>query len=519
MKKNFSFHFDILTLLVLIAGIVLSRFLMNFGLGMLVFRLFFVGSWKEKFENIKSQKAILITILSFFLLHLLGLLWTDNIRFGLDEIVRKIAFLIIPITILAISPLKKQTLKYLFWGFLMAIFVGTIWGSIVYFSNPYADPRNLILSTSHIRFSLNITLAILILVKITVVDRKRIKPIFRILSYVLSLWFLFYLFLTQALTGIVILSIFLFFYIPYYSIKNKRRKSTILIFTIYISTILVTLLWVNKEYNFYFTPNKIYENKLVEKTPDGGTYLHMLENKHLENGNYVYLYYCQDEISEHWKKRTGLEPMQYMDAIVRYMNSISPYKDGKRFRELTDNDIENIKNQISNKVYTKELSLKPRLYSIFLQINTYQVNGSVKGASEMQRLELWKNALSLIQDNFFIGSGTGDIVDDFASKLSERKSQLSDSSLKAHNQYLYIFASFGVLGFLLFLIFLFYPPIKLGLFSSYIYFVFFFIIAISMLTEDTLDNLAGIMFFIFINSILLFNSKTIKDFIPKRSLR
>lgn len=519
MKKSFSFYFDILSLLVLIAGIVLSRFLMNFGMGMLVFRLLFIGSWKEKLENIKSQKAILITLLSFFILHLLGLLWTDNIRFGLDEIVRKIAFLIIPITILAISPIPKQSLRYAFWGFLLAIFVGTVWGSIVYFSDPYVDIRNLIKSTSHIRFSLNLSFAILVLLKVIVVDRKRLKLVFRIGGYILSLWFLFYLFLTQAMTGIVILSIFLLFYIPYYSIKNKQRKSTILIFTIYFISILVSSLWVYKEYNFYFTPNKIYESKLVEKTPDDGTYLHMLENKHIENGNYLYLYYCQDEISEHWKKRTGLEPMPYMDAIVRYMNSISPYKDGKRFRELTDNDIENIKNRIGNKAYTEKLSLRPRLYSIFLQINSYQVNGSVKESSELQRLELWKNALSLIQDNFFIGSGTGDIVDDFGAKLCERKSDLSGSSLKAHNQYLYIFASFGVLGFLLFLIFLIYPPFKLSLFDSYIYFVFFFIVAISMLTEDTLDNLAGIMFFIFINSILLFNSKTIKDFIPKRSLQ
>ena len=52
MKRNFSFYFDILTLLVLIAGIVLSRFLMNFGMGMLVFRLIFIGSWEEKWKNI-----------------------------------------------------------------------------------------------------------------------------------------------------------------------------------------------------------------------------------------------------------------------------------------------------------------------------------------------------------------------------------------------------------------------------------------------------------------------------------
>lgn len=518
MKKSFSFYFDILSILVLIAGIVLSRFLMNLGMGMLVFRLFFIGSFKDKFENIKSQKAILITILSFFILHLLGLLWTDNIRFGLDEIVRKIAFLIIPITILAISPLPKQTLKYAFWGFVLAIFVGTVWGSIVYFSDPYVDIRNLIKSTSHIRFSLSLAFAILVLLKVNIVDRKRLKLVFRIGGYILSLWFLFYLILTQAITGIVILSIFLLFYIPYYSIKNKQRKSTILVFTIYFVSILVSFVWVSKEYNFYFTPNKIYENKLVEKTPDGGSYIHFIGNKHIENGNYLYLYYCKQEVNQEWEKRTGLEAEEYADVIVRYMNSVSPYKDGKRFRELTDNDIENIKNQIGNKAYTEKLSLRPRLYSIFLQINSYQVNGSVRGSSEMQRLELWRNALALIQDNFFIGSGTGDIVDDFGDKLCQRESDLSGTSLKAHNQYLYVFASFGLLGFLLFVFWLIYPPFKLGLFDNYIYIVFFYIIAISMITEDTLDNLAGIMFFIFINSILLFNSKTIKAFLPKKNL-
>jgi hypothetical protein len=237
----------------------------------------------------------------------------------------------------------------------------------------------------------------------------------------------------------------------------------------------------------------------------------MLDGKQIENGNYLYLYYCQDELEKEWEKRTGLKSIEYIDVIVRYMNSISPYKDAKRFRELTDSDIENIKNRIGNKVYLNKFSLRPRLYSIFLQINSYQVSGSVKEFSELQRLELWKNSVSLIKDNFFIGSGTGDIVDDFGNKLCERKSELCNTSLKSHNQFLYVFASFGLIGFIIFLIFLVYPPIQSGLFRSYIYVVFFYIAAISMLTEDTLDNQAGIMFYIFFASLMLFNANTIRQ--------
>ncbi|MDD4529799.1 MAG: O-antigen ligase family protein [Bacteroidales bacterium] len=511
MKRNFSFYFDILILLVCVAGIVLSRFLMNFGMGLLVFRLLFIGSWKEKWENIIRQKSILLILLSFFILHLSGLIWSHNLGFGFDEVVRKLAFLIIPITILAISPMPKQIIKYLFFGYIITVFIGTVWGSVNLFSNPYADSRNLIVSTSHIRFSLNIAFAVLILVKLTLIYRHRISPTFQALSYVLSLWFISYLILSQSLTGILLLFIFILFYIPYYLIRNRRKKSTILIFSIYFISILVTTLWIQKEYKFYFTPNKIYQTKLLEKTPDGGTYVHMLDGKQIENGNYLYLYYCQDELEKEWEKRTGLKSIEYIDVIVRYMNSISPYKDAKRFRELTDSDIENIKNRIGNKVYLNKFSLKPRLYSIFLQINSYQVSGSVKEFSELQRLELWKNSVSLIKDNFFIGSGTGDIVDDFGNKLCERKSELCNTSLKSHNQFLYVFASFGLIGFIIFLIFLVYPPIQLGLFRSYIYVVFFYIAAISMLTEDTLDNQAGIMFYIFFASLMLFNANTIRQ--------
>ncbi len=512
MKRGFTFYYDTLTLLVCVAGIALSIFLMNLGLTMLVVRLLFIGSWEEKWNNIKAQKRLLYVLLSLFAVHIIGILWTKDLNFGLEEIIRKIAFLIVPITILAISPLNKEIIKYTFFGFILALFIGTIWGSINFISAEYPNVRNLIPSTSHIRFSLNIVFAVLLLGKVSITHSKNLSPFMNIIIILTAIWFVIYLILTQAITGILILSIFLLLYVPYSLAKQNRRKLSYFIFVIYFLGILGSCWWVIYHYKQFFTPNKIYSQPLKAKTGLGNDYLHLTDVKLIENGNYIHVYCNYDEIKQSWKQRTGKDIGDNFEILLRYMNSISPYKDHQAFSKLNDQDIENIKNGIANKIYTKKFSFLPRLYKIFYQFSSYELTGKIKGFSEFQRLELWRNAYDLAKDNFWIGVGTGDFVEQFALNLCERNSELCGTGLKSHNQYLNIFILFGVFGFVIFLFWLFYPPIKTGLIHNYIYMSFLFIVLLSMLTEDTLDNLAGRMFYIFFASIMLFNAKTIKEF-------
>jgi hypothetical protein len=63
------------------------------------------------------------------------------------------------------------------------------------------------------------------------------------------------------------------------------------------------------------------------------------------------------------------------------------------------------------------------------------------------------------------------------------------------------------LGFIWFLFTLIYPAVKLGKFNEYLYLVFFVIVFMSMLTEDTLETQAGATFFAFFNAFLLFGGK------------
>ena len=79
----------------------------------------FSGDYNNKIRAIKENKLAIASI-GFFLLHILGLLWTENLGWGF-EMVRKmlIFFFILPI-FLTIS--KKENTQY----YLVAFFVGRI---------------------------------------------------------------------------------------------------------------------------------------------------------------------------------------------------------------------------------------------------------------------------------------------------------------------------------------------------------------------------------------------------------
>lgn len=518
MKKNLTYYFDILTILICVAGISLSIFLINLGIVMLLVRLIFIGSWKEKWERIKTQKTLLIVLLSFFFLHIIGLIWTDNISFGLNEIIRKLAFLVIPIGILAISDIRKEIIKIGFGGYVLSLLIGTIWGCVNLISNDYPDLRNLIPSTSHIRFSINIVFAILVIAKLFLDNYKNLTPTIKTLSISVIVWFTTYLILTQALTGIVILSLFLIIYIPLLLSQKHKNKISYIVLSLYIIALSLSCFWLVREYKLFFTPNKVYSQPLLTKTPLGNDYHNLKEVKLIENGNYIYLMCNFEELEASWKKRTGEEIGENFNILLRYMNSVSPYKDAKRFDELTDKDIENIKNGIANKAYNERFSLRGRLYKMFYQMNSFKETGQIVGSSELQRVELWRNSFRLIKENFLLGVGTGDFEKEFADKLCKSNSQLCNSGHKSHNQYLNVFVTFGLLGLIIFLFWLLYPPFKAGLSKNYIYLAFAFIVLISMLTEDTLDNIAGRMFYIFFASVMLFNAKNIKEFTPSKLL-
>jgi O-antigen ligase len=88
------------------------------------------GKYKTKFNQIISNKLLLSSIM-FFLLHVIGLLWTKDVKWGL-HIVHKMWYFLLLFPILY-SVVKRENVKHYIFAFLLAIFVTEVLSYLVWF--------------------------------------------------------------------------------------------------------------------------------------------------------------------------------------------------------------------------------------------------------------------------------------------------------------------------------------------------------------------------------------------------
>jgi len=111
--------------------------------------------------------------------------------------------------------------------------------------------------------------------------------------------------------------------------------------------------------------------------------------------------------------------------------------------------------------------------------------------------------LEIIQENWLLGVGTGDIKFAFQKKYQENNSKLlPQNRLEAHNTFLTFFITFGIIGLLYFLYFLYSGVFQLYASNNIIGLLFLLIMISSFMTEDTLETQMGITIFSFLFSVL-----------------
>ena len=126
--------------------------------------------------------------------------------------------------------------------------------------------------------------------------------------------------------------------------------------------------------------------------------------------------------------------------------------------------------------------------------------------SNRVRIYIWEVSWKIIKDNFWLGVGTGDIHD----ALNEQYRQAGmdaavKENLNAHNQYIQAFLATGAIGLVILLsgmLIPFWQSIKR---KNYIFVMFVFIIGFNFIFESILEVQAGVVFYAFFNSFLLFN--------------
>ncbi|MDR1847964.1 MAG: O-antigen ligase family protein [Bacteroidales bacterium] len=512
---NLSFQdtYDLITLSAALCGLLYSYALLSFSLVFLAVRVLFVGNMREKWQKISDNRCILIAFLSFFALHLISLLWTNDLKTGWLEVNHKLPFLIVPVALCVMSPVKKnEVLMPLFVFYLLLLFFGTMFATFRYVFDANADVRTLIPFANTIRFGINIAFSVA-LICIYLFSKPKNKWAICIFL-LLGLWFIVFLFMIQALTGIVILCV-LSFVMSVIMVFRRRTKTAYTLATLLIMALIIFIFAVRKEYKEYFTPKPLYTQPLKTHTHLGNPYVHLKDN-YIENGCYVNEYLCNDEMIKAFERRTGLKltddcsqsPQEVCtETLKRYLNSKGLKKDEAGVLALTDEDITNIRNGNANYIYAKRFSLKPRLYQTFFEFERYfDGNGSFKNSSLTQRWELILNGLRVIgHNNLLIGTGTGDNINELKAEIDRSPHRESFNNHDPHNYYVYIFVQFGLLGLGVLLFFLFYPPTKKGLWRNNVFLSLFVIMISGMLVESLFNLFSMMMLYCIVCCILLFN--------------
>ncbi|MFN5459112.1 MAG: O-antigen ligase family protein [Bacteroidota bacterium] len=467
------------------------------------------GNYSNKIYEIKTNKFLWV-FLSFFFLHIIGLLWSDDLYFGGNDIKVKLPLFALPLVFATTKKLNEAELKSLLIIYLLGIFFSTLWSMVFFLGlrNLEAnDVRGISRFYSHIRFSMNIVYGIFISIYLSANLENKIN---KILIAICGVWFTAFLFILSSLTGIVFFLILLLLLLFYLSLHQKNKNLKFILIGTIISFVALPAIYLISTYNYFFPIIEQENSKLEQWTPAGDLYFHEKDLSR-ENGYFVWRHISYKELESSWNKKSKIN-FNDLDqkgnsikfTLIRYMTSLGLKKDSLSFTKLQNQDIKNIENGTPNYKLSTAGTLQKRVYDMFWEMNDYLNYGHLRNHSIMVRVLYWKTAWKIIKENAVFGVGIGDIQVEFEKHYLPEKVFHSRSEMRrAHNQYIEIWATLGIFGLLLLLILTFYPLIK----SKDLHVLFLpigLILMFSMFTEDTLETQAGVSLFAFFIPFFVF---------------
>jgi len=466
-------HFFILSLL--LVGIISSKFFLSLGMMLGGLNLLLVADFKGYFANLKKNRFF-IFILLFYLIHLLGMFWTEDTAHGFDDLRVKASLIAIPLLICSKPILNLTTIKNLFLLFILTLTVTSIYNVIIYMflreNFELNDIRDLSRFGSHIRYGILIAIGIPVLIEL-----KSYYPKWKYLFLLVGLWFLFYSYYSQVLSGIIAVLIVVFGTLLWKLFNAKKYGWALGIISIFLVLISSTILYL----------------------------MIPIENNETSPANYI-------SLKEEWCKRSlipfdslDLRKQKLSSTLERYLHSKNLPLRGEGVLKLSSKDIHNIELGYADINETKS-GLMARLYGVRFQIHNAS---DPNGHSILERLEYWKTSWQVIKENWVFGVGTGDKKNSMVQMYEIKNSSLlPERRLRPHNTYITVCLTFGVLG-LFFFCYILFNFLRFQLKNQSLFgFLFICVAIITFIFEDTLETQMGVSFFAFFFALFSRKIKT-----------
>ncbi|HXB41383.1 MAG TPA: O-antigen ligase family protein [Bacteroidia bacterium] len=507
--KSYLTHKNIFLfgLVLLAAGIPVSRFLVSVAQFVLLGNWIIEGKFLEKWNLLKKSKAFW-AYTGIILFYAAGLLWTSDYAYGLKDIRIKLPMLWLPVLFFSSPKLGKKEYHSVLHFFVAAVVFASFWSIMVYSGLTKIqihDVRDISRFESHIRFSLMIVLSVLYLFFVLLKKDTRYKLIY---AFTLA-WLLGFLILLQSFTGIVIAGLIAFTALSWILVSKKSLLIKLSFSVFVISATGYMLYLVSDEWKKFHEIKQVDYAALPYFTKSNNRYYNDTNSRLTENGNLVWILIQNKEMKKEWNKKSW-RPYDSLDyhgnplyfTLVRYLASKGLTRDSAGVNQLSESDVKNIENGFPNYMYTSTSGMRTRIHELIWEIDQVKLNQNPTGHSLAMRLEFWKTAWHIIKENKIAGVGTGDVEIAFKEQYIKDKTSLQPRwQLRSHNQFFAVTVALGFIGLFLFLL-SFFSPFLFCKKHSHFFILFMLIQFLSFFNEDTLETQAGVTFCVFFTQFL-----------------
>lgn len=460
------------------------------------------GRFKRSFG--RAESAVFI---SFLGLHALGLLWTTDLKWGLDLNRILLPVLVFGAVLPSVPRLSGKELKDLLllgaWSATASTVASLAMRHEVLAQGQFRDLSPFI---SHIRLGLMLCFSIAVFVYYW--PRGIALRIAHVAAILWCLWFMDQL---RSLIAIPVLAALVVFALWRMG-RRANRTWKLAVLLLFLSGTAAGSFFLWTVYSDHVRVDRHALEHLDERSAGGEIYYHDLKNPMRENGHYVWINVADKELERTWERRSTLpfwgedklgQPLRF--TLVRYLASMGERKDSVGVQALTDADIARIESGITSVAQGRKGAMRARIGQVLYEMEAYRTQGDPNGHSVTMRIEFVRAGLHIARNNWLTGVGTGDTQLAFNAAFDELDSPLEPRwRLRAHNEYLTLFISFGLFGFLWSMFSWWWPARRSRACRHPLFTAWAIIFLLSCLSEDTIETQMGATFFALYYALFVF---------------
>lgn len=495
----------------------LSRYFVTVSEILLVANWLAEGDFINRLRRLRNDRPAMAFMMVYFI-GVIGLLWSYDQGYAFEnDLFHKSPTLFLPLIFATTPAPDRKRIRIVLLLFILSVLIASVAGFFVreFRDDPFFRSASPFIPGIYLGMMLIIAAVQLPLLVRQIAGQRRWFH----LSFIISGWFVYFLFYMRTLSAIISLAVVMIFVL---AVIVSRLRSRVLRVVIPAVAVIISgaALWpLTGIYRQVHSETAIRPGELPAFTVNGTPYLHDTVSIIRENGNQVYIFLADSELREAWNSRSNLDfdgtdlmGQELKATIYRYMSSRGLRKDSAGMVLLTDQDMREIERGTTNYLNVSRPGIYIRAYEEIMSLDIYHTSNReiTSWGSLTKRIDLWRASMEAFRKRPLLGWGTGGILKAMDYGMEQTGSTLSGLNMRPHNQYLYVLLSHGLLGFIVTVLLLWYFYSQKEAHRSLMYMTFLLMFLVHFTGNNSLEPQPGQDLFVFFSMLYAYHYPLLK---------